>query len=402
MRIGVVLGSCVPESGGGYTFSEEILKALREVDTVHDFVVIGEVPASKVDVLSGEHVTIRRVRESVFKRVRVHVNRMVESVVGGTYFGQYLFRGNWLKRIVRQQRLGFVWFITPKFIDVDVPFIVTVWDLQHRRQPWFPEVSSRGNWALRERNYSTALRRAAYVIVGTKAGRDEVVSYYNVDRERVLNLGHPTPAVSRELGTGNGAAMLGRYGIPPDYLLYPAQFWPHKNHINLLLALKLLNEEFGMTLSLVLVGSNKGSLEFVKRKVEEYGQTSRVFFPGFVTRGELIDLFCNASALTYVTYFGPENLPPLEAFALGCPVVASNVAGAGEQLGDAAVLVDPDDPRDIARAVKRVHDDSALREALIRRGRERAARWTPKHFVGAVIEALDRFEVVRRCWDTPR
>jgi glycosyltransferase involved in cell wall biosynthesis len=112
----------------------------------------------------------------------------------------------------------------------------------------------------------------------------------------------------------------------------------------------------------------------------------------------LISLYRKAFALTYVTFFGPENLPPLEAFALGCPVIASNVEGAQEQLGDAAVLVDPKDPREIAFAVKALHDDVIWRQTLIQRGLKRAGRFTGEDFVNGILSVLDDFELVRRCW----
>jgi glycosyltransferase involved in cell wall biosynthesis len=113
-------------------------------------------------------------------------------------------------------------------------------------------------------------------------------------------------------------------------------------------------------------------------------------------------LYRNALALTYVTFFGPENLPPLEAFALGCPVIASNVSGAQEQLGDAAMLVDPKDEEQIANAIKLVHDDLHVRRTLVERGIHRASKWTGEDFVRSVFSILDEFEPIRRCWGRKR
>jgi glycosyltransferase involved in cell wall biosynthesis len=98
-----------------------------------------------------------------------------------------------------------------------------------------------------------------------------------------------------------------------------------------------------------------------------------------------------------MSLFGPENLPPLEAMALGCPVVAADVPGAREQLGDAAIRVPPLDPERIAAAVKRL-EDSAERDRLVAAGRERASRYSAAGYVEGVLEFLDGFERVRRCW----
>ena len=78
--------------------------------------------------------------------------------------------------------------------------------------------------------------------------------------------------------------------------------------------------------------------------------------------------------------------------------MASDVPGAREQLGDAALLVDPKDPSSIANAIKALHDDANLRQTLIDKGRARAERSTAKSFVRGVFNALDEFEPVRRCW----
>jgi glycosyltransferase involved in cell wall biosynthesis len=185
--------------------------------------------------------------------------------------------------------------------------------------------------------------------------------------------------------------------VEGDYLFYPAQFWPHKNHVNLLHALRLLRDR-GLDLSLALTGSDKGNLPFIRDTAARLGLTPHVRWLGFVTNDQLISLYRHAAALTYVTFFGPENLPPLEAFAAGCPVVASDVAGAREQLADAALLVDPRRPEEIAAAVERLRADPTLRAALIERGFERARRSTPAGFVAAVIAWLDDFEGVRRNW----
>ncbi len=121
-------------------------------------------------------------------------------------------------------------------------------------------------------------------------------------------------------------------------------------------------------------------------------------FLGFIAREDLLALYRNAMALVYPSFCGPENLPPLEAFAVGCVVLAVDVPGAREQLGDAALLVDPKDPVAIASAIRTLSEDSALRETLRQRGFARASRWTGKDYVKCVLSILDEFEAVRRCW----
>jgi hypothetical protein len=74
------------------------------------------------------------------------------------------------------------------------------------------------------------------------------------------------------------------------------------------------------------------------------------------------------------------------------------VDGAEEQLGDAALLVDPANPEAIADAIRRVSEDASLRGELIEKGKARAVKWTADHFVQGVFKILDDFEPIRRNW----
>src|SRR6185503_17996668 len=103
-------------------------------------------------------------------------------------------------------------------------------------QPWFPEVSAGGTWKHRESFYSEFLRRATIIIAGTEAGQREIERFYQVTSNRIKILPHPTPAFSLTSEKSDVDAVRKKYELKRNYLFYPAQFWSHKNHINLLLA----------------------------------------------------------------------------------------------------------------------------------------------------------------------
>ena len=292
-----------------------------------------------------------------------------------------------------------VWFLGAGVHVTDYPFVTVVWDLQHRATPWFPEMSAGGLWDRRERTHDWFLKRATMVVAGTEAGRAELERYYQIPPERVVLLPHPTPRFA--LDAGPAAPMPGdleHLGISRPFYLYPAQFWPHKNHVNLVRGFAHLVHKHGADVELVLVGSDKGNRRHVESEVAAVGIADRIRYLGFVPRGDLIALYRNAVALAYASWCGPENLPPLEAFAIGCPVVAARVPGAVEQLGDAAILIDPADPADIAAGLARVRDDGPLRTELIARGLARARRWTALGYVQGVLDALGCIEPILRCW----
>jgi glycosyltransferase involved in cell wall biosynthesis len=389
MRVGILLGNSDPTAGGGYTFQKEIFGALLAIgaQSRHSFVFLCHPGAAA-------KLPPRPLPNAEVVALDVEV-----AAPRGTLFGRGkpMPRKRTLDEQLKAAGIEFVWQLSAPGEVLEVPYMVVVWDLQHRLQPWFPEVSANGNWQHRDTIYTAVLGRAAAVIVGTQVGKLEVERFFRIDPSRILIMPHPTPRFA-DADTAVGRPVQEKYGITGDYLFYPAQFWAHKNHVNLLLALELLQNRFDGTLSVVLVGADHGNLAHVKATVDRLGLADRVHFLGFVPREDLIDLYKEAFALSYVTFFGPENLPPLEAFALGCPVIASDVSGAREQLQDAVLFVDPTSPEQIAEAVMRLASEEGLREKLVGAGSKIARARTPEGFVGDALAFLDRFEAVRRCW----
>jgi glycosyltransferase involved in cell wall biosynthesis len=303
-----------------------------------------------------------------------------------------------LQKKVKEKNIEFMWFLTPIYESVDIPYIATMFDIQHRLQPWFPEVGTNVMWNYRESYYSTHLRRATYIITPNEIGMKELALFYQITPDRFRLLQHPVPSVEAPMSSEDIQKVLEKHKIPPLYLIYPAQFWPHKNHVNLLLALQILRDQYQIDIDLVLVGSEKGNMQFVQDVAKRLSLSQHVHFLGFVPRYELIALYQGAFALTYVSFFGPENLPPLEAFACECPVIASDVPGSKEQFDDAALIVKGHQPEDIAQAVKKLINDPALRKSFIEKGKKRAMRYTSNDYVQDIFRMLNEFEPVRRNW----
>jgi glycosyltransferase involved in cell wall biosynthesis len=392
VKIGVFLDSYRAEDGGGYTMQSELFRALlrNHQDAKHEFVIISRPDQAIRDA----------VEDSVLTWLPVNPSGFIEKI------GEFIIRSwpklrgrfkwhNSVERKARRAGIEYIWFLGPRAHFMDLPYLTIVLDLQHRKQPWFSEVRDFGEWEIRERLTAPFLRRAAGIIAGTRMGKEEITKFYQVPEDQIYLLPHPTPDYISVVSADEST--LKRRDLVPGYLFYPAQFWAHKNHVNLLIAIKQLKDK-GLKIPLVLTGSDFGNQDFVRKKINQLGLDDQVKFLGFVEPPELISLYQNALALTYLSYFGPENLPPLEAFALGCPVIAAKVDGAEEQIGDSGLLVDPSSPEEIAGAIRRVHEDIGLRSTLITRGRERAAGWTSDDFVKGVFKILDEFDPIRRNW----
>src|SRR5262249_41499920 len=181
-------------------------------------------------------------------------------------------------RWVRNCLIDIVWFLdplaplAPVTSGLSAPFITSVWDLEHRKLPYFPEVSVSGwDWESRERTYRSVLPRAACVLTGTHAGRTEIVQYYGVNPDNVNVVPFPVPSFAGGEQLLSSCDIHEKYGIRGDFLLYPAQFWPHKNHINLLIALDLLKRKRGTVIEMVFTGSDRGNARHVLGQINELG-----------------------------------------------------------------------------------------------------------------------------------
>jgi glycosyltransferase involved in cell wall biosynthesis len=395
MHVAAVVAGFEPQSGGGHTFECEILGALKAAaaSSSHRFTVLCA-PASKPalsEMLMGSGIGVEYV-----PRVSGRLSRMMFRELE-------VVRARWrrpsdLDRVASKLGVQFVWFLSAQPDRTDIPYMTVVWDLQHRATPWFPEMSANGVWDSREAAHRWFLQRASKVITGTKVGAAQIANFFQVPTANILELPHPTPSYAmNELAVDTSADVLARLGLNKPFVLYPAQFWPHKNHINLLLAIAQLRRE-GLAVSVALPGSDKGNRTFVMETAAREGISELVHPLGFVERSDLVALYRHALALTYVSWCGPENLPPLEAFALGCPVLASRISGADEQFAGAALFCEPGDPSSIADGIRTLHGDAELRRRLIKAGHVRAKQFTSADYVDGAIAFLDKFEAIRRCW----
>jgi len=186
-----------------------------------------------------------------------------------------------------------------------------------------------------------------------------------------------------------------RHRLPPRYLFYPAQFWPHKNHLRLIDALGRLRKTHDLEIPLVLVGSDKGTIREMlaaelRARCEALGLADQVRILGYVSDEDVTGLYAGAVALVMPTFFGPTNIPFLEAWALGCPVLTSRIRGITEQVGDAGLLVDPTSVHSIADGIRRLWTNEALRQELIASGRTRLASYTPDDFRRLLAGIVDQ------------
>jgi glycosyltransferase involved in cell wall biosynthesis len=266
--------------------------------------------------------------------------------------------------------------------------ISTIHDLMHRYEPHFPEVSARFRYGAREHRFRNIACLSDAVLVDSEVGRDQVVESYHVPRERIWPLPYVAPSYLRD--TSPRADFDTYYKLPARFIFYPAQFWPHKNHSRLLEAISIVAINHS-DIALVLSGGKRHAFEQVQAYVKALRLDAKVFFVGHVPDADLSGFYKRARALVMPTFFGPTNIPPLEALALGCPAIVSGVYGMPEQCGDAALYFNPNCPKEIAAQISRVWTDDGLVGSMSSLGIERSRQQGQAQFnhrIAQIIESV--------------
>jgi glycosyltransferase involved in cell wall biosynthesis len=237
-------------------------------------------------------------------------------------------------------------------------------------------------------------RRAAAIIVNSESLRRDVLEHLDIHPERVrvvydcldVDFFAASTAEPREAARERLRAC----GIHRPFILYVSSLWPYKNPEQLLRAFGLLVRNGLAEHELVFVGSGARSYEHrLKVLSASLGIGDRVRWVGRIEDREAVRTFYRvAEVLVYPSLAETFGLPPLEAMACGTPVVAANRTAIPEIVGDAALLVDPDDTAALAAAIERVLEHGALRDELARRGHERCREFTCRRMVEDTLRVL--------------
>jgi glycosyltransferase involved in cell wall biosynthesis len=293
---------------------------------------------------------------------------------------------------LRDLNIRLLWNMNQHELKVPIPFVRTVWEVNHRIHSMFPEYSyARYGFEGLDSGEVESLARASYVIVGTPQGKREVVDMLGVCPAKVHIIPFPAPVLPSH---GSNTVR-----VPERYIFYPSRLWPHKNHVVILEALKLLRCDHGIDLACIFAGADQGNLAYVLDYATRLGLRDLIEYRGEVSEQELGALYRNAFALVYASAVGPDNLPPLEAMALGCPVIAAEVQGAREQYDDAALYFAPTDERSLACELLMMLRDDTIRPRQITRGKAHVAGLSAENYANGMINILDEFAAIARAWE---
>ena len=361
----IVFLSMLPSDGGKFQYSLSILHSLASFNVDELAITAAYLDKTWEQYVPSHMDGIQVVNPNL-------INRIVRRIILLLPFGLVMWRvlGKYVDPIHKC-----LYDLKPDLIifpgndslayRINLPSCIPIFDLMHRYELDFPEVADKAIFNERERHYRRVCKYAKAILVDSKVGKQHVLESYKVREDKIYILPYTAPPYVRD--AYSDLDIVSKYGLPERFIFYPAQFWSHKNHIGLLKAISLLKDK-GTLINAVFVGSSKNADINIKNAVREFRIDDQIFILPYVNNNELLSLYKKAVALVMPSFLGPTNIPPLEAFALGCPVLTSNVYAIPEQIGDAALLFDPRDTNDIADKIECVWIDNRVRDSLSEKG----------------------------------
>ena len=267
-------------------------------------------------------------------------------------------------------------------------YVVTVHDLADFFLP--AEDGFRGN--LRYFLGRRALVHAARVLAVSRATAHDLARLFRLPPDRIEVVYNAIDSrLARPCAPEEKLRTLERYDVNYPFLLYAGSVKPHKNVVRLIEAFAALKGELGghpahRDLKLIVIGDEPSNNPDLRRTVVRCRIEHDVRFLGFVPTDVLRVFYQEALAFVFPSLYEGFGLPPLEAMALGTPVVVSGVSALPEVVGDAAVVVNPENVFDIARGIRRVLLEPETRVALRRRGLEQAKKFSWERSIERVLE----------------
>ena len=214
----------------------------------------------------------------------------------------------------------------------------------------------------------SACKKAKRVITISEYTKKDIIKYFQTESKKISitylaagDIFKPSSIIAED--------MKKKYG---KYFLYVGAIRPHKNILFLLESFIKLKKEKNILHKLVLIGKGKiPYINHVRKKISDYSLQNDVLIIEEIKQEELVSFYCGADIFLFPSLYEGFGLPPLEAMSCGCPVISSNTSSLPEVVGDACILVDPNNMKNFTDSIYNVIINENLKKELIKKGFER-------------------------------
>lgn len=366
MKVGLNLLHVRPEMGGGWNYIENILEVLPLLEKSFHFVAY---------CTSMSAVIVPRNPRFEVKIVRL----------GGSQTRRVIFEQLILPFVAYQDRVDCIhWFANNCSLLGIIPSVVTIHDFKSIEEP---QQGPRLRGLYMRQTLRHSCRRANVIAPISEVSAESAQYIFNVPGERIVIVPNPLQPIFQHFPVEDLVEFRHRLKLPPQFWLYVAHLYPHKNHVRLFEAYKRLLESGEGAWPLVLRGDGqKEKNELMNVAMSLKIEDSVIWIPR-ISAEDMAKLYSSATALVFPSLYEGCGIPVLEAMACGCPLIASDIRTTREFAGDDAVMFEATDVHAIFRAMHQFASDPTLRDAIAKRGLVRSKKYLPEGSVTMLRKA---------------
>lgn len=361
-------------NGGIFQYAMSIAEALVNYCDEFTYTVLyfDESPEKDLKIKSTQNVRFVQLinrKETILSKL---------AIAQGIVTSKPMFNiGKENKEILKKANIDLMIMASPlqAGFEQETPFILPILDMMYQNYHiYFPEYASLKTRLITQTVLKYLADKSVLLLGESEWEKNDIIKFLQQPTEKVDYILMVPPGYVyeyRDMKKEEAKNLLARFNLPEKYLFYPAQFFPHKNHLRLIESIHILQEKYQEKVNLVLSGNPKTNLENynnVKELVEKYKLQDQVFFLGYVEDKEMVALYKCATAMVFPTFAGPTNIPPLEAMVLGTPVLISDLFDMPKQVGEAGVVFDPRSANDMVEKIAKVWKDEPLRNQMVEKG----------------------------------
>ncbi|MCS7064522.1 MAG: glycosyltransferase family 4 protein, partial [Methylacidiphilales bacterium] len=274
-----------------------------------------------------------------------------------------------------------------RFYAMPVPVILMVHDLSYVS---FPQGYPPHHLPIYRHLIRASARRAHHLLTVSEFSKQELIRHWAIPAHHITVTYNGVNPAFHPPSENSPPTTQPPHPTSPPYILYVGNLHPRKNLVRLLQAFVHLRQTTTLPHRLKIVGQVAWMAHDIFATVRAHRLQDQVDFTGYVTESDLIHLYQHAAVTVYPSLYEGFGLPVLEAMACGCPVVSSATTSIPEIAGDAAVLVDPYNPRAIAEGICRILQNPDLAATLRQKGLAQAQKFTWTACARATLTAYQK------------
>jgi len=331
-----------------------------------------------VFIASNEHI-VQKLTEFGFNSIIYKKNffdKLCDYIFDFNFFYKSFIKLNLkhsFSKFLTKKKIDLIIFLSPSelalFCD-EINFVINIWDLDHKKNSIYPEHKKNFTYEKREEFLNNILFKAYRVIVAHQKNKNDLIDFYKCEKEKIIiqDFIPDLPNIkSEELEFFNNQEKeyIENFPLNKKVIIYPATFWPHKNHKYIIDAAILLKKEKNFNYHFVMCGSDRGTFSYIKQMINENNINENVKIFPLVSNLFLKKLYEKCFAVIMPTDAGPTNLPLYESMYFKKPIFYSKNMSIDKEINQIIFPINTDEPNEFLNMLKNLKQEDIAKKTKL-------------------------------------